>query len=292
MNRVKFLSLLLVTAAAAGTVSGCSVGRDKEALRFSEKYLMDVLDVDLFEMREKLKDEDGIKDYEAKFRDVQVLTKIFGDCEYEQTEYKREGKEITVGYTLYIPDFEEFEDEEYDSFEELIESIRDLDETEYEIEFTLVQKGSKWYIEDAKSALDLYEDIVKSISKAEIDYDFGYEAALEVVSRYCPDLAAELMNTSGETDNQGMTYEVNVDGIQIIVDEFNDEDDCYLLFSNLVEAWCGDDLSRYETIYYFNANGNASGAVRSGNVLIQVYDRTGTNGEAVNDMLEDLHEYV
>lgn len=292
MNRVKFLSLLLVTAAAAGTVSGCSVGRDKEALRFSEKYLMDVLDVDLFEMREKLKDEDGIMDYEAKIRDVQVLTKLLGDCEYEQTEYKREGKEITVGYTLYIPDFEEFEDEEYDSFEEFIESIRDLDETEYEIEFTLVQKRGKWYIEDAKSTLDLYEDIVKSMSKAEIDYDFGYDIAVEVAGRYCPDVAAELMNTSGDTDGEGTTYEVNVDGIQIIVDEFYDEEDCYTLFSDLVEIWCDYTASENDTFYYFNANGNASGAVRSGNVLIQVYDRTGTNGEAVNDMLEDLQEYV
>ena len=59
-----------------------------------------------------------------------------------------------------------------------------------------------------------------------------------------------------------------------------------------MEAWCGDDLSRYETIYYFNANGNASGAVRSGNVLIQVYDRTGTNGEAVNDILEGLQDML
>lgn len=42
MNRAKFLSLLLVTAATAGMVSGCSVGRDKEALRFSEKYLMEL----------------------------------------------------------------------------------------------------------------------------------------------------------------------------------------------------------------------------------------------------------
>ena len=47
MNRRKFLSLLLVAAVSASAVTGCSLGRNKEAVDFSQKYLEDVLSVDL-----------------------------------------------------------------------------------------------------------------------------------------------------------------------------------------------------------------------------------------------------
>ena len=47
MNRRKFLSLLLVAAVSASAVTGCSPGRNKEAVDFSQKYLDDVLSVDL-----------------------------------------------------------------------------------------------------------------------------------------------------------------------------------------------------------------------------------------------------
>ena len=86
MNRRKFLSLLLVAAVSASAVTECSLGRNKEAVDFSQKYLEDVLSVDLEKICDQLKDEDGVMDYEEQRKDITVLTAVFGDCEYEQTD--------------------------------------------------------------------------------------------------------------------------------------------------------------------------------------------------------------
>ena len=292
MKNGKFLSLLLIASVAASSLTGCSLGKNKEALSFSEKYLEDVLNVDLEEIRDKLKDEEGVMDYEDHVKDLTVLTTMFGDCEYEQTEYKRNGDEIDIGYTLYIPDFEEVEGEEYDSFEDLLDAVSGLDEKEYEIEFTLVQKKDKWLIKDAESTLELYEDILESISKADIDYTLGYEGTLEILREYYPDFATEFENTEISRYSTGASYDLSYGGIQVVVEEYDRTDAAFNQFVTLAEIWGHDTPSEDVHYCYLDANGQASGIIWNGNVVIHIYDCDGNHYDMVNSILNDLQELI
>lgn len=287
MNRKKILSTVLAAAVMMTMATGCSK-EDEGAIKLSEKYLDSVLSADFDEMTDMLDDDDGISDYSLDDRSFTGLAAVLGYCDYEQKEYRGGKDEITIGYTLSLPDLEDISGNEYACYADLIDSLAGFGEAEYEMEITLVPKNDKWIVKDADSALELYEDILDGLSEAEFDYILGYEGVLAVLDEEIPDVAEEFRNTAPQYGE----YNYSEGGLQIIVGTYQSAEAAYELFSFIAEVH-GSEIPSEDVHYCFlNANGHAAGILWRDTVVVQIYDTNGTHENEVNTIFEELKEMV
>ena len=286
MNRKKILSAVLA-ASILMAAAGCSK-QDEGAVKTSKSYVDNVLDVDLEKMEDMLKDKDAIDEYELDDRSMTGLTSALQCCEYEQKEYRSAGDEITIGYTLTLPDLDEVKDNEYGCYADLVDSLDELGEAEYDLEITLVEKKGDWLVKDAESTLELYGDILEGLDKAEFDYILGYEGLLASLEEHIPELADELYNSRP----LGGEYNVCTEGFQVVIGEYDDSDAAYEMFAFIVECHTGETPSEDEHYCYLGVNGRASGIAWRDNVVVHIYDNDGQHQDEVNAVLEDIQDML
>lgn len=287
MNRKKILSVMLSAAVAMTMTAGCSK-EDDGAVKLSEKYLDSVIDADFESMADMLKDDDDLSDYEIDDRSLAGLTAVLGLCEYEQTDYDGGKDEVTIEYTLSLPDVGDIGDNDYESYADLIDSLEDLDETECTLEVTLVSKGDKWLVKDADSTLGLYEDILDGLSEAQFDYTLGYEGVLASLEEHFPTVAEEFASHGAHLNN----YNIIIDGVQFAFDRFDSTDAAFELYTVVVECQSGDTPTEDEHYRLLNINGRTAGVVWKDDLVIQIYDEDGTHSDEVNAFIEDLQEML
>ncbi len=287
MKIKKTVSILLTTAVAATMIPGCSK-EDDGAVKFSEKYMDSVLSADFNGMTDMLREDDGIADYSIDDRSFTGLVAVLGHCDYEQKEYRGDKDEITIEYTLRLPDLEDIKGNEYGSYADLLTSLDDLDEREFDIEISLVPKGDKWLVKDAGSTLELYEDILDGLSEAEFEYSLGYEGVLASLEEHLPGLAEEFISSTPVAGEYNITY----DGLQFVFSRFDDSDYAFEMFSVIVGCWLDEVPTEDDHYYYLNAQGRASGIVWKDEMVVHIYDQDGTHYDEVNSVLEDLQEML
>ena len=287
MNRKKILSAVLAAAVMLTVATGCAK-QDEDAVKLSEEYLDTVLDADFEAMAKMLEDKEDVEDYEIDERSLTGLTAVLDLCDHEQTEYTGGKNEISIEYTLTLPDVSQIEDNEYDSFTSLVDSLGDLDETEYKMEITLVAVEDEWMVKDPDSALELYEDILEGLAGAEFDYVLGYEGVLAVLEEELPNMAEELSNSNPS----GGEYNITDGGVQVVIGTYNNDAEAYEMFSFIAECHTGELPSEDEHYCYLEANGHASGILWRENVVVHIYDLNGTHEEEVNNILEELQEML
>lgn len=287
MNRKKILSVILSAAVAMTMTAGCSK-EDDGAVKFSEEYLDSVIDADFEAMADMLKDDDDISDYEIDERSLAGLTAVLGLCEYEQTDYDGGKDEVTIEYTLSLPDVGEIGDNDYESYADLIDSLGDLDETECTLEVTLVSKGDKWLVKDADSTLGLYEDILDGLSEAQFDYTLGYEGVLASLEEHFPTVAEEFASQGAHLNN----YDIILDGVHFAFVRFDSSDEAFELYALVVECNSDDEATEDEHYRLFERCGRAAGVIWQDDLVIQIYDEDGTHSDEVNAFIEDLQEML
>jgi len=293
MGKKRIVAVLMASLIASTTLTGCS-SQKKEASEFAEDYLENVLDMDFKEMGDKLRDEGSLSAYEHEGPDITVLATILDDCEeYKRTGYEKAGKnEITLDYTLTIPDYEEIKGKEYEGYEDLIDAIEALDTTEYELSITLVKKDDKWRVKDADSTIELYEDIMDCIEKADVTYPFGVEGVIETVRTYLPEVAEALDSAEVEQYGTMNALDVSEGGVQVVIEEYQTSTAAFNQFAVMVDVWCDVSVNQNIHYYYLNANDEASGILWSDRYVVHIYDCSGTHYDEVNSILDDLQEMI
>ena len=297
-NTKKIISLMLA-ASMAISAAGCSFGAKKEVKAATDDFMEVLLDMDMEEMEEVMKDPDDlIDDYSAEGFTRDVMLMILSNAEYTQDKVTVKKDKATVTVELSLPDYEALEDENFTDTDEIEDFIEDLDKTTYELELELVNKKDSWLVDNSDDVIDFYDEISECCSDLLSVGQFTYDDVYDALNRIDHDLAEEFEENI-DTDYRGISHTVfYYHGAVLCLYEYNDADDAIDQYEDIYDkfedAAEDGDLDWYYTDVFILVEGDIDGdygyfAVFSyGSNLLIVGTEEEEHKDDVDEILDEL----